>query len=87
MEVSKLYTRDQNIKFLADDAIFAESKHLRTKAINQLARDYGMMAIPVIHEIASTLPAKEEEFILFCVNTISKLKEEEEKDSHNSSFN
>lgn len=78
MEIKKvLYTRDQNLRFLVDDALFSDSSAARIRAINQIAKDYGIMAIPVIQDIINTLSPTDEVFSAFCINILHKIKDEE----------
>jgi hypothetical protein len=78
MIAKKLYTRDQNRRFLVDDAIFSDSLAARIRAVNQLGRDYGLSVIPVIEDIIKTLPATDEEFKAFCINVIRKVEDQEQ---------
>jgi hypothetical protein len=74
---SSIYTRDQNLKFSVDDALFSDSRAARTRAVNQLARDYGLLAIPVIEDIIRSVPASDEEFRAFCAYVIRKIGDQE----------
>jgi len=71
------FTKDQNLRFLVDDALFSDAVSVRVRAINQLARDYGVMAIPVIEDIIKILPVTEDVFRTFCANVLNDLKEEQ----------
>jgi hypothetical protein len=79
MKEVKLYTREQNLRFLIDDALFSDSKSARTSAVKELARDYKTRAIPVIQDIIKTLPENDQEFMTFCANIIAKIREEDQR--------
>jgi len=76
MKTANLYTRNQNIGFLVDDALFSDSSSARIRAITQLSRDYRFEAIPIIEEIVKTLPSTDQAFRTICTNVIDKLKEQ-----------
>jgi hypothetical protein len=79
MKEVKFYTREQNLRFLIDDALFSDSKSARLSAVKELARDYGTRAIPAIQDIIKTLPESDQEFMTFCATIIAKIRE----DQHN----
>ncbi|HKZ62096.1 MAG TPA: hypothetical protein VJZ68_06760 [Nitrososphaera sp.] len=83
METAKFYTRDQNLRFLVDDALFSDSSSARIRAVNQIVRDSGFRAIAVIEEIVKTVPATDEEFRAFCINVIGKIEEQEARTEAN----
>ena len=74
-----LFTEEQDIKILIDQAIFSDSMAARTRAVNQLALNYGMKAMPALNDILNSIPSGEEVFKAFCVNAISKLWQSEER--------
>jgi hypothetical protein len=74
-----LFTEEQDIKILVDQAIFSDSMAARTRAVNQLALNYGMKAMPALKDILSSIPSGEDVFRAFCVNAISKLWQSEER--------
>jgi hypothetical protein len=74
-----LFTEEQDIKILVDQAIFSDSMAARTRAVNQLALNYGMKAMPALKDILGSIPSGEDVFRAFCVNAISKLRQSEER--------
>ena len=74
-----LFTEEQDIKILTDQAIFSDSMAARTRAVNQLTLAYGMKAMPALKDILSTIPLGEDVFKAFCVNAIAKLWQSEER--------
>jgi hypothetical protein len=74
-----LFTEEQDIKILVDQAIFSDSMAARTRAVNQLTLNYGMKAMPALKDILSSIPSSEDAFKAFCVNAISKLWQSEER--------
>ena len=76
-ELTRYFTIDQNLKFLVDDALFSDSLNARMRAVNQIAREYGMGGVPTIErEIIGLLPPTDETFRVFCLNVIEKIKDE-----------
>jgi hypothetical protein len=80
MKTANLYTKDQNMGFLVDDALFSDSTSARIRAVNQLWRDYGLSALPIIEEIVQTLPLTDDVFRAFCVNVTSKIRAQVERE-------
>jgi len=76
MKSMDLYTKDQYLGFLVDDALFSDSPSARVRAINQLAREYGPISVPIIEDIVKTLPVTDDIFRAFCVNVIIKTKDQ-----------
>ena len=76
MKSANLYTRDQKVRFLMDDALFGDSLNARVKAVTSLSRNYGLNAIPIIEQIAGIIPATYEEFRVFCFKTIDKIRDQ-----------
>jgi hypothetical protein len=75
----RIYTPDQQARFLVDDALFSDSPGARVRAVNQLTKDYRASAIPIIRDIIRTLPANDEVFRTFCDNAIRKIKEQDRR--------
>jgi hypothetical protein len=73
-EELKLFTRDQKLRYLVDDAIFSESLNTRIKAVNQMIVNYGLNAIPVIEQILDILPVTDKEFKTLCKNMVDKVR-------------
>ena len=74
MKTANLYTKNQKIRFLVDDALFSDSSSARIRAVNELSRDYGQEAVPIIEDIARTIPATDEAFKVFCISVLSRTK-------------
>ena len=81
-----LFTDEQDIKLLTDQAIFSDSMAARTRAVNQLALNYRMKAMPALKEILNSIPSSEEMFKAFCVNAIAKVWQSEGKAVNDSRF-
>lgn len=73
-----LFTTDQKIKFLIDEAIFSDSFAARTRAINEITT-YPDKAFDVMNEILESIPASDGVFRTFCLNAITKLRSAELK--------
>lgn len=69
-----LFTDEQDIKILIDQAIFSDSMAARTRAVNQLALNYGSKAMPALKEILESIPAGDKGFKNFCLSAIGKLQ-------------
>jgi hypothetical protein len=74
MKTAKLYTKDQTIGFLVDEALFSDSTSARIRAITKLSRE-GSKAIPIIEGIIKILPVTDKEFRTYCIGVIAKIKE------------
>jgi hypothetical protein len=81
-----LFTDEQDIKILTDQAIFSDSMAARTRAVNQLALNYRMKAMPALKEILGSIPSSEEIFKAFCVNAIAKVWQSEDRATDNARF-
>jgi hypothetical protein len=68
-----LFTEDQKIKFLIDEAIFSDSFAARTRAVNEISA-YPGRAFDVINEIIESIPSGDSVFRTFCLNAITKLR-------------
>lgn len=51
----------------------------RTRAVNQLALNYKMKAMPALKEILGSIPSGEDMFRAFCVNAIAKVWQSEDR--------
>ena len=69
-----LFTDEQDIKILRDQAIFSDSMAARTRAVNELALKYGAKAIAALEEILQTIPSNESTFKAICTTTLVKLR-------------
>jgi hypothetical protein len=69
-----LYTEDQKLGFLIDDALFSDSQSARVRAINQISAKYGSKSIPILEEIVKTLPSTDDVFRSICLNVINRMK-------------
>lgn len=74
-----LFTDEQEIKILIDQAIFSDSMAARTRAVNQLTLNYGSKARPALKEILESIPAGEAGFRTFCLSAIGKLRHVEDR--------
>jgi hypothetical protein len=68
------FTEEQDIKILVDQAIFSDSMAARTRAVNQLASNYGERARPALMEILDSIPSSDGGFKAFCLSIIAKLR-------------
>lgn len=68
------FTEEQDIKILVDQAIFSDSRAARTRAVNQLALNYGAKARPALLEILESVPSGDDGFKAFCLSIIAKLR-------------
>jgi hypothetical protein len=68
-----LFTEDQKIKFLIDEAIFSDSFAARTRAVNEISA-YPERAFDVINGILESIPAGDSVFRTFCLNAVTKLR-------------
>jgi len=73
-ERQKFMTEEQLMNILRDEAIFSDGPSARARAINKLAQDYEIKAIPIINEIIDSLPYSEDEFKRFCHSVIEKIR-------------
>lgn len=80
-----LFTEDQSIKFLVDEAIFSDSLTSRTRAVNQIAL-HGDKALPAIKAVLDSIPASDERFKAFCLNMITKIQLSEIRAIENARF-
>ncbi|HXG05797.1 MAG TPA: hypothetical protein VNI77_00540 [Nitrososphaera sp.] len=74
-----IFTEDQDITFLKDDAIFSDTFNARRRAVDELARRYKKRAIPAIREIicaSSAITGQDNEiFQKYCRLLIEELLE------------
>ena len=81
-----LFTEEQDIKILIDQAKFSDSMAARTRAVNQLALNYGTKAIPALKEIVESIPASDEGFKAFCASAIGRIRQSEDRAVENVRF-
>ena len=75
-DLQMFLTEDQIMKILKDEAMFSDSISTRTRAVRQLANNYGFRAVPFITEVIETIPHNDNGFRAFCVQSIAKIKHE-----------
>jgi hypothetical protein len=82
-----LFTDEQDIKILIDQAIFSDSTAARTRAVNQLSLKYGPKALPALKEIVDAIPASDKAFKSFCLAATGKLRLSQERGLESSFLN
>jgi hypothetical protein len=72
-----VFTDEQDMAFLKDDAIFAQTLNFRRNAVDELAKRYKQRAVPIIQEVIDangTLTGKDNEiFCRYCQMLIEEL--------------
>jgi hypothetical protein len=74
-----VFTDEQDMANIKDDAIFSETFNFRRNAIDELAKRYKHRAIPVIREViaaSSSLTGQDNEaFLRYCQLLIEEMEE------------